>query len=159
MRKNILRLTVALLLSGCILGAAAATQSIDDDRIAVKMPGTIVAQFKQAMRGYLETISKIQDDMGKGSYLEASETAENTLGLTAHAKLLALQPPPRILNYTPPAMRTIGDALHEASSKFAQAAREAAVTGDSRKAWAAMAMMTNTCAACHAAFRLELSGE
>jgi hypothetical protein len=145
----------------CLTAFSAATATDDsrnyDRRIAAKMPARLVAQFKEAMRGYLVTLSKMQTQMGAGDYLAASTTAEETLGETAHAKLQALRPVPELVKYLPPGMRAMGDTLHTAASQFALASKQAATGGDTGKAWTAMAKILDSCVACHAAYRLKPS--
>lgn len=56
--------------------------------------------------------------------------------------------------HMPQAMREIGTGMHRAASRFAVAAQEAAVTGDTRRALGGLAAVTRQCVACHAAYRI-----
>jgi hypothetical protein len=100
--------------------------------------------FSQTSAG----LGKIQAQMGTGAYLAASNTAEETLGHTAHEKVTALRPAPELLQYLSPNMRAIGDGLHEAASEFAVEAKRAATTGNTNAAWTAMSHIVASCMAC-----------
>jgi hypothetical protein len=156
LRRRTTTVCQALLCLAVLSVASAADEpGTPDQRIAVKMPARLVAQFKGSMRGYLATLRKVQAQMGAGDYAAASATAEDTLGTTAHARLLALRPLPEVLNYVPSDMRAIGDTLHTAASQFALVSKQTVAHGDSRKAWAAMSQILDSCVACHAAYRIE----
>jgi hypothetical protein len=137
------------------LPTSAEVSPVQDRRIVVKMPERLITQFKGAMRAYLETLGQIQADMGAGDFVAASTTAEETLGRTAHKRVLALRP--ETLNYISPNMRAIGDSLHESASLFAVEVKRTANTGDSGPAWTAMSHIISSCAACHAGYRLVAS--
>ena len=58
------------------------------------------------------------------------------------------------VNYMPAAMAQMGAAMHRAASQFALVAQDASATGDLKKPLAALAKLSGTCVACHAAYRL-----
>jgi cytochrome c556 len=51
-------------------------------------------------------------------------------------------------------MQDAGTGMHRAASRFAIAVKDAAVTGDSKPALAALAAVTAQCVSCHAGYRI-----
>ena len=57
--------------------------------------------------------------------------------------------------FMPEEMRKTGQAMHQAASDFAAAARKTRKGGNPGPALAALSRMTQQCASCHAAFKLQ----
>ncbi len=57
--------------------------------------------------------------------------------------------------FMPEGMRKLGLAMHQSASDFGTEAPKAAKTGDGRPASAALAHMTQQCAACHSAYKVQ----
>jgi cytochrome c556 len=55
----------------------------------------------------------------------------------------------------PQGMQDAGSGMHRSASRFALAAQDAAAANDVKPALAALAEVTATCVACHAAYRLK----
>ena len=52
-------------------------------------------------------------------------------------------------------MQDAGTAMHRSASRFAIVAKDASVTGDLEGSLAALADVSQTCVACHAAYRIQ----
>lgn len=57
--------------------------------------------------------------------------------------------------YMPKAMQDAGTAMHRAASQFAIVAKDTSVTGDLKAPLAALVRVSQTCVACHAAYRIQ----
>jgi cytochrome c556 len=57
--------------------------------------------------------------------------------------------------FMPQGMQDTGTTMHQAASRFAVAAQEAAVTRDLPRALGALSQVTQQCVACHAGYRLK----
>lgn len=122
-----------------------------DAREAVVFPPPLRAHTLANMRDHLAALSEIQQALAEGRVDAAAETAEQRLGLTS----LPAHGAHEVAPYMPPGMQQAGTAMHAAASRFAIAARDSGATGDPRPAVGALATLTRTCVACHAAYRLE----
>ena len=60
-----------------------------------------------------------------------------------------------VAQYMPKGMQEAGTAMHRSASQFATVAKDASVTGDVKSALASLARLSQTCVACHAAYRLQ----
>ena len=60
-----------------------------------------------------------------------------------------------VAQFMPPGMQSAGTAMHRAASQFAIVAKDASVTGDLQGSLAALAKVSQTCVACHAAYRIQ----
>lgn len=122
-----------------------------DGRQLVNFPEEMRLHTMANMRDHLLTISKIQDAIATGKLDEAATIAEQRLGMTS----LKLHGAHDLSKYMPQEMQDIGTSMHHRASQFALEAQNAAATGDLKPALAALARTTNTCVACHAAYRLQ----
>jgi cytochrome c556 len=57
--------------------------------------------------------------------------------------------------FMPKGMQETGAGMHQAASRFAVTAQEAALTHDLPRALAALSRVTHQCVACHASYRLK----
>ena len=60
-----------------------------------------------------------------------------------------------VAGFMPKGMQDTGTAMHQAASRFAVIAQEAAVTRDLTRALGALSQVTQQCVACHAGYRLK----
>jgi len=121
-----------------------------DTRESVEFPEPLRSHTLANMRDHLETLRLLQDDLARGSFSQAAETAESRLGLSS----LELHGAHEVAGYMPAAMQAMGLEMHNAASRFAIDAADAGATGDNRKALASLADLTARCVACHAAYKL-----
>jgi hypothetical protein len=122
----------------------------DDLRQLVEMPPMMQQHMLGNMRDHLLALTEIQQALGQGEFERAAGIAEQRIGMTS----LQAHGAEHLAQMMRPAMRETGDAMHRAASRFAVMAEEAAVSGDLKSVFSAMAEITQQCAACHTAFRL-----
>lgn len=133
-----------------ILLLTAFAASAQDTRRKVELPPMMRDHMMANMRDHLLAVSEIQEALAGGAFDRAADVAENRLGMSSLKSHGASHMAPHM----PEAMREIGTGMHRAASRFAVAAQEAAVTGDTRRALGSLAEVTRQCVACHAAFRV-----
>ncbi|HYL88847.1 MAG TPA: hypothetical protein VEU32_08780 [Burkholderiales bacterium] len=134
--------------SGDHMAAAAASM---DGRTAVKFPPMLREHTLANMRDHLQTLSEIQRYLAAQDFDRAADIAEKRLGMSS----LSLHGAHEIAPYMPKGMQDAGTAMHHSASQFAVATQEAAIDHDVPRALAALNKVTQTCVACHAAYRLE----
>lgn len=123
----------------------------DDSRVAVDMPSMMRAHMLANMRDHLLTIQEIQSVLASGNYDAAADIAEKRLGMSS----LQSHGASHMAGFMPKGMQETGVAMHQAASRFAVTAQEAAVTRDLPRALGALSQVTTQCVACHAAYRLK----
>ncbi len=89
--------------------------------------------------------------MSRGAYDKASEIAEQRLGMSS----LGLHGAHDVAKFMPEGMQAAGTAMHRSASRFAIVAKDASVTGDLKASLVALATVSQTCVACHAAYRIK----
>ncbi len=122
----------------------------DDPRQLVDFPPPMRQHTLANMRDHLLTISEIQAALSAGQFDRASTLAEQRLGMTS----LKLHGAHEVSAHMPPGMRELGTAMHRSASAFALEVQAAGVSGDVRPALRALSRVTQSCVACHAAYRL-----
>jgi len=122
-----------------------------DSRPLVELPEQMRLHMLSNMRDHLLALQQIQDALANERFDEAAQIAEARLGMTS----LELHGAHDVAPYMPKQMRTIGSGMHRAASQFAVTAGDAAATGDSKSALAALANVTAQCVACHEGFRVQ----
>ena len=127
-----------------------AMQAQPDARKPVQFPPLLRQQMLGNMRAHLVALRDIQEALGGGDFQKAAQIAESSLGMSSlrdhHADENA--------KYMPAPMAQLGSAMHRAASQFALAAQDASASGDFKKPLAALAKLSASCVACHAAYRL-----
>jgi hypothetical protein len=129
---------------------AARHQPLEERRQLVKFPDAMRDQTLANMRDHLVTLAGIQQALADGRFDEASDLAENRLGMTS----LALHGAHDVAAFMPEGMQAAGTAMHRSASRFAIVAREASATGELKPALGELAKVSQTCVACHAGYRL-----
>ncbi|MCE7504841.1 hypothetical protein LZG75_01135 [Polynucleobacter sp. IMCC30063] len=129
----------------------AGNSATQDNRIAVDFPAPMKEHILTNMRDHLQTISLIQEVMGKGQYDKAARLAEDRLGMNA----LKLHGAYENSKFMPKGMQEAGTAMHRNASKFAIEAQNTAATGDIKPALIALGNTTQACVACHAGYKLK----
>lgn len=123
----------------------------DDPRVMVRFPDMLRAHTLANMRDHLLALAEIQDHMARGAFDKASDVAEQRLGMSS----LGLHGAHDVARFMPPGMQAAGTAMHRSASQFSIVAKDASVSGDLKGSIAALAKVTQTCVACHAAYRLQ----
>jgi hypothetical protein len=131
-------------------GVTAHTPS-DDLRTMVSFPDTLRVHTLANMRDHLLALTEIQDHLARGSFDNASDIAEQRLGMSS----LGLHGAHDVAKFMPQGMQAAGTAMHRSASRFAIVAKDASVTGDLKASVAALSTVTQTCVACHAAYRIQ----
>jgi cytochrome c556 len=149
---------VLLALAGCAQHAHdparqgdAAGHAAVDTRIPVAFPAPMKAATLAHMRDHLAALQEIQQALSAARFDEAAAIAEKRLGMSSMPDHGAHE----VARYMPAGMREAGTQMHRSASRFAVAATESAVSQDVKPALSALAQVTATCVACHAAYRLE----
>ncbi len=129
----------------------AAHAATADPRVWVRFPDVMRAHTLTNMRDHLLALAEIQDQLARGAFDKASEIAEQRLGMSS----LGLHGAHDVAKFMPPGMQAAGTAMHRSASQFALVAKDASVTGDLKGSLAALARVSQTCVACHAAYRIQ----
>lgn len=131
--------------------AASVAMTTSDGRELVRYPDAMRLHTLANMRDHLRTIGDIQAALARGAFDDASQLAEGRLGMTS----LALHGAHALERYMPAGMQAAGAAMHRAASRFSVVAKDASVTGDLKAALGSLAALSQTCVACHDAYRLQ----
>jgi cytochrome c556 len=133
-----------------------------DTRQLVNFPPPMRRHMLSNMRGHVEALGEILTALSAGDSAKAATIAETRLGLEspgaaacnpnrgANTSAMATM----MAEHMPDEMRTLGFAMHEAASRFAMEAAKAQQSNDMKTALAALSQVTQRCAACHSAYRL-----
>lgn len=122
-----------------------------DARVMVQFPEMLRTHTLANMRDHLLALAEIQDQLARGAYDKASDIAEQRLGMSS----LGLHGAHDVAKFMPQGMQAAGTAMHRSASQFAIVAKDASVTGDLKGSLAALARVSQTCVACHAAYRIQ----
>lgn len=122
-----------------------------ESRQVVTFPPMLKERELANMRDHLRMLSEIQNYLAKYDFDRAADIAEKRLGMSS----FDLHGSHEVAPYMPKGMQEAGTALHHAASRFAVAAQDAAVDRDLGRALGALNEVTQTCIACHAAYRLK----
>jgi hypothetical protein len=122
-----------------------------DSRVMVQFPEMLRTHTLANMRDHLLALAEIQDQLARGAYDKASDIAEQRLGMSS----LGLHSAHDVAKFMPQGMQAAGTAMHRSASQFAIVAKDASVTGDLKGSLAALATVSQTCVACHAAYRIQ----
>lgn len=125
--------------------------SAEDSRIAVEFPESMKQHTLTSMRDHLLAISQIQEAIGNGQYDQAAHIAETRLGQSALKSHHALESS----KFMPKGMQDIGSQMHRSASKFAVEVQNSSATGDVKQALLALSKTTQSCVACHSAYKLK----
>lgn len=122
-----------------------------DTRVMVQFPEMLRTHTLANMRDHLLALAEIQDQLALGAYDKASDIAEQRLGMSSLGRHGAHD----VAKFMPQGMQAAGTAMHRSASQFAIVAKDASVTGDLKSSLAALATVSQTCVACHAAYRIK----
>jgi hypothetical protein len=122
----------------------------DDGRQTVELPDMMREHMLGNMRDHLLALEEITRHLASQNYDEASEIAENRLGMSS----LELHGASHMGKFLPKEMRAIGTNMHRAASRFAIAAKDAELDGGLNKAFSALSEVMQQCVACHSGFKV-----
>ncbi|HSD41632.1 MAG TPA: hypothetical protein VLD36_07170 [Burkholderiales bacterium] len=132
-------------------GAGSQYAPAADRRVPVAFPPELREHTLANMRDHLLALQEIQETLAKGKFDQASEIAEQRLGMSS----LTTHSAHEVAKYMPKGMQDAGTAMHRSASRLSVAALDGAVTNDVRPALSALAEVTANCVACHAGYRLQ----
>lgn len=95
------------------------------ERQSAELPSHVSRQLMSNMRDHLQTLEEITLFLAESKYIQASDTAENRLGMSS----VEIHYQKHMGKYMPKGMRDISRKMHEAASEFALSAREAEKDG------------------------------
>lgn len=136
-----------------VLAAIGLARAAEDTRELVALPQPMQEHMLGNMRDHLLALGEVLDLLAKDKIDEARKTAEMRIGMSS----LELHGASHMAPYMPPGMRAVGTELHKAASRFAAAAQTAQIEHTyeaQQKVFAALAAVTETCNACHTAYRI-----
>ncbi|PLX37980.1 MAG: hypothetical protein C0606_06960 [Hyphomicrobiales bacterium] len=124
-----------------------------DERELVELPAMMQEHMLGNMRDHLAAVNEILAALADDDPAAAGKIAEARLGMSSLGSHGAAHMAP----FMPERMQAIGTEMHHAASRFVVAVQDAdlANSAEGRKAiFSALGAVTETCVACHAAFRI-----
>lgn len=121
----------------------------------VEMPEFASEHLKRMMRGHLDTLQEITLLLSRHEYEKAAGIAEQGLGMSS----VEVHFERHVGKYMPKGMRAQGERMHEAATRFALDARNAAKADELDKALSSLTNVIDGCVACHSVYRLRQSGK
>lgn len=149
MNKIKTRLTLAFALMLCTLPTSAPA----DERFLVEMPAPMQEHMLGNMRDHLHALDDILSALSQGDANAAAQIAETRIGMSS----LNDHGAAHLAQFMPEGMQAMGTELHHAASRFTQVVMDADVkqTFEAQKElFSALQSITNTCNACHDAYRI-----
>ena len=122
----------------------------EDGRQTVELPDMMREHMLGNMRDHLLALEEITRHLANQNYDEASEIAENRLGMSS----LTLHGASHLGKFMPEEMGAIGTNMHRAASRFARAALDADLEGGLDRAFLALSEVLQQCVACHAGYKV-----
>lgn len=119
----------------------------EDARELLEFPQMMRQHMLANMRDHLAAINEIIVYLGEGDLDRAADTAESRLGMSS----LESHGAGHMGRFMPEGMRSIGQTMHRAASRFARTAQE----GEALPAYRALGAVTSACVGCHAAYRVQ----
>jgi hypothetical protein len=126
-----------------------------DIRVKVVFPKRIYNHTLSSMRNHLEALHNINLFLSSRDFASAAKLAEEKLGMSS----LGLHGAHESGKYMPKQMAELGMQLHRSASQFSLAAQEATVSENYGETLKALSKVTQSCVACHSAYRLVQSKE
>lgn len=137
--------------------------SVPDGRQVVDFPPEMQANFLRNMRDHMQTLDGIIQALAAGDNTAAAKLASERLGLDSPSAAGCKPKPARqsaipepgsmdemMAKHMPEPMRNLGLSMHTAASDFARTA----AAGDNAATLTALSKITQSCVACHSAYRL-----
>jgi len=136
-----------------------------DTRRELDFPPMARAHMLGNMRSHFIALQEILAALAAGDGARAGKVARDRLGASSPNAAACVKPKSdggmshadmgaMMAHFMPDEMRALGLTMHESADAFADVAEKLAPAGDLRPAVAALAQVTQNCAACHAAYKL-----
>jgi hypothetical protein len=137
-----------------------------DTRKLLDFPAPMREHMLSNMRGHLQALNEILAALSIGDGAKAGKIAETRLGVESPGAAACVpnsgttdhsthDMAAMMAKFMPEDMRALGLTMHESASEFAREAAKTLTGGDLKAALAALARVTQSCAACHAEYRLK----
>jgi len=133
-----------------VLGSASAAE---DSRELVKLPPMMQEHMLANMRDHLSALNDMLGELGDGNIDQAADIAEKRLGMSS----LSLHGAEHLGKFMPKEMGAIGTQMHRAASRFVITAQDAELNpgkSSQHEVYKALQAITESCNACHQAYRL-----
>jgi hypothetical protein len=136
-----------------------------DERQQLDFPPMMRAHMLGNMRSHFIALQEILGALAASDGAKAGRIARERLGVESPNAAACVKPKDggmtamgdmaaMMAHHMPDEMRALGLTMHESASAFADVAEKLAPGGDVKPALAALAQVTQNCAACHAAYKL-----
>jgi hypothetical protein len=137
-----------------------------DTRKLLNFPPPMRDHMLSNMRGHLQALNEILAALSAGDGAKAGRIAETRLGVESPGAAACVpnsgttdgathDMAAMMAKFMPEEMRALGLTMHESASEFAREAAKTQAGGDLKPALASLARVTQSCAACHAEYRLK----
>lgn len=137
-----------------------------DTRKLLDFPAPMREHMLSNMRGHLQALNEILAALSIGDGPKAGKIAETRLGVESPGAAACVpnsgttdhsthDMAAMMAQFMPEDMRALGLTMHESASEFAREAAKTRSGGDLKPALASLARVTQSCAACHAEYRLK----
>ncbi|MFY9834575.1 MAG: hypothetical protein WAK66_17925 [Methylocystis sp.] len=137
-----------------------------DTRKLLDFPAPMREHMLSNMRGHLQALNEILAALSIGDGPKAARIAETRLGVESPGAAACVpnsgttdhsthDMAAMMAQFMPEDMRALGLTMHESASEFAREAAKTQSGGDLKPALASLARVTQSCAACHAEYRLK----
>jgi len=137
-----------------------------DTRKLLDFPTPMRDHMLSNMRGHLQALNEILAALSIGDGAKAGKIAETRLGVESPGAAACVpnsgttdhsthDMAAMMAKFMPEEMRALGLTMHESASEFAREAAKTQTGGDLKPALASLARVTQSCAACHAEYRLK----
>lgn len=135
---------VALMVTGAVFAA-------EDGRTLIQMPQEARAELRAEMLDFQMALHQIVISLGEGKFVDAADTAEKQIGLSAMGRHRNAPPNARPGMFMPNDMHMIARNMHASASEFGRIAR----SGDLAKSLSALQAVTGACVGCHRSYRTQ----
>ena len=136
-----------------LLVVGISTSLAQEVRELVRLPSPMQEHMLSNMRDHLATLNDIIGEVADSKFDEAAKIAERRLGMSS----LTAHDAAHMAPYLPKPMQDMGTSMHHAASRLVIVLQDASVSPSldtMRNVIRAIHEVTQSCAACHAAYRV-----
>ena len=144
---------LALFIAATVLVTTSGAGLAQDSRELVRLPEPMQEHMLSNMRDHLATLNEIIGDVAENKFDAAAKIAEERLGMSS----LSFHDAAHMAPFFPKPMRDLGTSMHHAASRLVIVLQDASVSPtleSMRNVTQALHEITQTCAACHASYRI-----
>lgn len=142
------------LISGVLLFALTIPVTAMAGRQEAELPEFASEHLMKVMRNHLGALEDITRLLSQHQYEKAANIAEESLGMSS----VEIHFKKHVGKYLPKDMRVLAENMHEAATRFATDARNAAKEAELDKTLSSLSNVIEQCVACHAVYRVHQSG-